>query len=64
MEKEGEGAVCYIVKEVDNQKKSKSVISIFKLKTTEYLIFRFLRESLKKYFQSGGGETGKYFSKF
>lgn len=60
MEKEGEGAVCYIVKE--NQNLKKEVISIFKLKTTEYLIYRFLRESLKKYFSAGGGETGKFLS--
>lgn len=35
---------------------------MFKLKTTEYLIYRFLRESLKDYFLAGGGQTGKFLS--
>jgi hypothetical protein len=41
---EGEGSVVYIVAEKENQQK---VISLCKLKSTEYLIYRKLRELLK-----------------
>ena len=43
MEKEGEGSVVYLNNSIEDSK----VLSIFKLKTLDYHLFRRLREILK-----------------
>ncbi len=47
IEKEGEGSVAYICSDENNDEKQKKIISICKLKTFEYRIFRKIRENLK-----------------
>lgn len=47
MEEYGEGSVLYIVEELKDGKQR--MVGMCKLKTTEYLIFRRLREMLKLY---------------
>jgi hypothetical protein len=60
MERYGEGSVLYIVSEKNEIQKT---ISMCKLKTTEYLVFRKMREMLKLNI-SKKGNTANTFEKF
>ena len=60
MAKEGEGAVLYIVSERDGHQRT---VGMCKLKTSEYLIYRKLREMLK-FNVSRRGSTANTFEKF
>lgn len=62
MKEEGEGSVLYIVAE-KNSTKEQRVVSVSKLKTTEYFIFRKLREMLKIHLHKKGA-TANTLSKF
>ena len=62
MKEEGEGSVLYIVSE-RNSTHEQRVVSVSKLKTTEYFIFRKLREMLKIHLHKKG-QTANTIEKF
>ncbi|EAR94538.1 hypothetical protein TTHERM_00052480 (macronuclear) [Tetrahymena thermophila SB210] len=63
IEQDGEGAVLYFISE-NRQTQEQQVISLCKLKTLDYRIFRKLREKLKNCLVDKKGSGSKWFKKF
>ncbi|KAL4471393.1 hypothetical protein ABPG74_008286 [Tetrahymena malaccensis] len=63
IEQDGEGAVLYFISE-NRETQEQQVISLCKLKTLDYRIFRKLREKLKNCLVDKKGSGQKWFKKF